>query len=340
MRNSWLVATARFQSNGVDALIDAIVKHQERPEDARDRIWQVAWARGYQDVLIALPVPDTKIEGHVVYSREFPSGRGLVVVDTGEQAVGFYDWIEAPPAGSRVRLLPNLGQKSEWSLKASAIVGCGLVIRFDEAAPMRVVGASWVDRLRGCLASIRDAELAVRKRIEQERGALVFVQEPPSFRSEMEEADKALRERVLQSGYTEEEKRQVAKIKSQVEMAAFVAARNKRLVDLYRVEVVTFREQIPELRAAWDKRYDAYVNFRQAINHFNEVDERSRSITETVLRTMALLDPIEAAVLNVRADALEEVEENARARFGEIVSTIELLYELVPKRLQQVASAS
>jgi hypothetical protein len=334
------VAIARFQSNGVDALIDAIVKHQERPEDARDRMWQVAWARGYQDVFIAVPVPDTKIEGHVVYARGFPSGRGLVVLDTGDQAVGFYDWIEAPPAGSRVRLTPNSGQKSEWTLKASAIIGCGLTVRFDEPAPMRGVGPSWLDRLRACLQSIRDAEYAVRKRIEQERGALVFMQEPPSFRSEMEEADKALRERVLQSGYSEDEKRQVAKIKDQSAMAAFVAARNKRLVDLYRVEVVTFREQIPELRAEWDKRYEAYVNFRQAINHFNEVDERSRSITDTVMRAAALLDPIEAAVLNVRADGLEEVEENARARFGEIVATVELLYELVPKRLQQVASAS
>ena len=334
------MATARFQSNGVDALIDAIVKHQDRPEDARDRMWQVVWARGYADLFTAAPMADAKIDGHVVFARDFPSGRGLVVVDTGEQAVGIYDFIEAPPAGSRVRLTPASGQKSEWTLKASAIIGCGLSIRFDEAAPMRLVGASWIDRIRACLASIRDAELAVRKRIEVERSALVFVQEPPSFRSEMEEADKALRERVLQSGYSDEEKRVVAKIKSQSEMAAFVAARNKRLVDLYRIEVVTFREQIPELRAAWDKRYEEYVNFRQAINHFNEVDERSRSISDTVQRTAALLGPIEAAVLNVRADALEEVEENARARFGEIVSTIELLFELVPRRLQQVASAS
>ena len=150
--------------------------------------------------------------------------------------------------------------------------------------------------------SVRDGEAAVRNRIQQERNALKFVTEPTAFRAEMEDADKALRERVLQSGYTEDEKKQVAKIKTQEAMQAFVAARNKRLVDLYRVEVVKFREQIPELRAAWDARYEEYVNFRQAINHFNEVDERSRSITETVLRSMALLDPIEAACLNVRAD--------------------------------------
>jgi len=334
------VANPKFQSNGVDAVIDDIVKHQEGPEDARERLWQVAWARGYQDVFAATPIPDTKIDGHVIYSREFPSGRGLVCVDTGEQAVAFYDWIDVPPPASRVRVTPLFGQRAQWSLKASAIVGCGLSVRFDVSAPAMRVAPSWVDRLRACLQSVREGEQAVRNRIQQERNALKFITEPPAFRSEMEEADKALRERVLQSGYTEEEKQQVAKIKTQEAMQAFVAARNKRLVDLYRVEVVKFREQIPELRAAWDKRYEEYVAFRQAINHFNEVDERSRSITETSVRSSALLDPIESACLNVSADALEEVEANARARFGELVATIDLLYELVPKRLQKVASAS
>jgi hypothetical protein len=335
------VANARFQSNGVDALIDTIVKHRETPEDARDRLWQVAWARGYQDLLTAVPVPDSRIDGHVVYMREFPSGRGLVCVDTGEQVVGFYDWIEVAPAGSRVRLTPLQGQRSEWALKAASILGCGLSIRFDEAAaPQRTVGASYVDRLRACMQAVRDGEYAVRKRLDQERSMLAFVQEPTPFRNEMEDADKALRERVLQSGYSDEEKTQVAKIKNQEAMQAFVAARNKRLVDLYRVEVVKFREQIPELRAAWDKRYEAYVEFRQAINHFNEVDNRSRAITDQVAKSVQLLDPIEAAMLNVRAEALEDVEENPRAHFGELVGTIDLLYELVPKRLQKVASAS
>jgi hypothetical protein len=263
-----------------------------------------------------------------------------VCVDTGEQAVAFYDWIDVPPPASRVRVTPLFSQRANWSLKASAIVGCGLSVRFDEAAPTLRVAPSWIDRLRACLVSVRDGEQMVRNRIQQERNALKFVIEPTAFRTEMEDADKALRERVLQSGYTEDEKKQVAKIKTQEAMQGFVAARNKRLVDLYRVEVVKFREQIPELRAAWDARYEEYVNFRQAINHFNEVDERSRSITETVLRSMTLIDPIESACLNVRADALEEVEENARARFGELVATIDLLYELVPKRLQKVASAS
>src|SRR3974390_1302885 len=86
-RNSRSVANPKFQSNGVDSVIDDVVKHQEQPEDAREKLWQVAWQRGYQDVFAATPVPDSKIDGHVLYSREFPSGRGLVVIDTGEQAV-------------------------------------------------------------------------------------------------------------------------------------------------------------------------------------------------------------------------------------------------------------
>jgi hypothetical protein len=335
------VANARFQSNGLDVLVDAIVTQRESPEDTRERVWAAAWARGYQEIHVATPMPEVEIKGNVVYAREFPSGRSLICVDAGDVFVGFYDWFEPVPVGSRVRMTPEFGKKNTWSMKASAMVGCGLAIRFDESAsPVRAVGPSWVDRLRACMQSIRDNELAVRKRIEVERSALQFKTEPPPFRSEMEEADKALRERVLQSGYTEDEKRQIAKIKTQEAMQAFVAARNKRLVDIYRAEVLKFREQIPELRAAYDQRYAEYVAFRQAIDHFNEVDARSRSITDQSMRSAQQLDAIEQAILNVRPVALEEVEENPRARFGEIVSTIDLLFELVPKRLQNVASAS
>lgn len=335
------MANARFQSNGVDALVDAIAKQRDNAEDVRERVWAAAWARSYQDVVVALPVPDCELKGNVVYARDFPSGRSLICLDTGEQFAGFYDWFESVPVGSRARMVPVFGAKQQWTLKATSILGCGLVLRFDEpASPVRAVGPSWVERLRNCLQTIRDGEVAVRKRIEYERSALQFKTEPPSFRSEMEDADKALRERVLQSGYDEDEKKQIAKIKTQEAMQAFVAARNKRLVDLYRSEVLKFREQIPELRAEYDKRYGEYVAFRQAIDHFNEVDARSRSITEQSLKSSQQLDAVEQAIFNVKPVALEEIEENPRARFGEIVSTIDLLYELVPKRLQRVASAS
>ena len=77
-------------------------------------------------------------------------------------------------------------------------------------------------------------------------------------------------------GYTDEEAKALARAKNnQGEADKVVAARNKRLVDAYRVEVTAFRAQIPELRAEFDKKMEAYAEFRKAIDMCNEVDAAS-----------------------------------------------------------------
>jgi len=117
-----------------------------------------------------------------------------------------------------------------------------------------------------------------------------------------------------------------------------VAMRNKRLVEEYRAEVVRFREQIPELRAAHDKKMEEYAEFRKAIDLCNSVDASSRSITDASLKASEMLATIETAVLNVKAVGLSRIEENPKANFHEIIATIELLFELLPKRLQRSAA--
>ena len=328
----------RFQSNGVDVLIDAVLTSGEEAGDTRDRLWQAVWARGYQDVLVPMPMPDTRIDGHVIYERSFKSGNTLVAIDDGERLIGVLGQIDLSPLGAKVRLVPLYGQSALWSIKVLAALGCGLQIRFDEPEG-RVADVGWVDRLRNCLHAVREAEVAVRRRIDGERRTLQYVQGPRPFREQMEEADKALREQVLSSGYTDEESKALARAKSPDAVQRLVAARNKRLVDLYRAEVVTFRARIPELRAAWDKEMDAYAAFRNSIDRFNNVDAASRAITESSLRCTQMLDAIEAATLNVHPTDLERIEADPRGHFQEIAATVELLFELVPKRIQRQHSA-
>ncbi len=301
----------------------------------RDHLWQAVWARGYQDVLVPLPMPDTKIEGFIVLERAYSAKHTLVCVDDGERLIGLLDEFPAVTLGSKVRIQPLYGIDVKWSMKVLASIGCGLQIRFDENERAET---AWLDRMRNCLLKIREIELAVRRQIEIDRRRIQFVTAPQPFRTELEAADKELREHVLAGGYTEDEKRMLAKAKSQEAMQKVVAIRNKRLVDAYRAEVVKFREQIPELRAAWDRKMEEYAEFRKHVDRCNEVDAASRSITDATLKASEMLSVIETAVLNVRAVDLERIEENPKANFHEIIATIELLYELVPKRLQRSAA--
>jgi hypothetical protein len=331
------MSNARFQSNGVDLLIDSLQAAGEKPGDVRDRLWQTVWARSYQDVLVPLPMPDTKVEGFVVLERAFSPRHTLVCIDDGEHLVGLIDEFPAVSLGSKVRIQPLYGNNVQWSMKVLATIGCGLQIRFDDNERSET---AWLDRLRTCLLQIRETELAVRRQIEHDRRRIQFVVAPLPFRTEMEAADKELRERVLAGGYTEDEKRLLAKAKSPDAMQKVVAIRNKRLVEAYRAEVVTFRQQIPALRRAWDKKMEAYAEFRKHVDRCNEVDASSRSITDATLKASEMLSVIELAVLNVKAVDLDRIEDDPKANLHEIVSTIELLYELVPKRLQRSAASA
>ncbi len=330
------MSNARFQSNGVDLLIDALQAAGESPGDARDHLWQAVWSRGYQDVVIPLPMPDSKIEGFVVAERRYSAKHTLVCVDDGEHLIGIFDEFPEVALGAKVRIVPLYGINVQWSMKVLATIGCGLQIRFDENERAET---SWIDRLRNCLLKVRETEFAVRRQIELDRRRIVFVTAPRPFRTEMEAADKELRERVLAGGYTEEEKRLLGRARSHDAMQKVVAIRNKRLVDAYRAEVVRFREQIPELRAAWDKKMEEYAEFRKHVDRCNEVDSASRSTTDASLKASEMLSIIETAVLNVRAVGLGRIEDNPKACFHEMVSTIELLFELLPKRLQRSAVA-
>ena len=287
------MATARFQSNGVDLLIDTLLAAGETAGDIRERLWQVAWARGYQDVLVPLPVPDVKIQGFCVLTHQFSPARTLTVIDDGEELVGLIDKMDAPPLGARVRLTPIYGNAAAWTTTTLATLGCGLEVRFDDDH----AESGWVDRLKNCLHQIREYELTVRRQIEIDRRNIVFVTPPPPFRLEMEQADKDIRERVTGGGYTEDEMKALAKAGNDDDaVAKVVAARNKRLVDAYRLEVMEFRARIPELCAEFDKKMEAYAEYGKHVDRCNETDS-SRGVTDATLRASQQLEQIKQAVM-------------------------------------------
>lgn len=334
------MAKLRFQANGVDLLIDGLVAAGEVAGDIRERLWQITWARGYQDVSVPIPVLETNvIEGFCVLTEQFSAHRTMVCIDEGEQLVGVVDDFDRPALGAKVRLQRLYGGSAHWGIKLVAVLGCGLQIRFDGEP----VDSSWLNRLKNCLQVILEGEIAARHQIEIDRRNIVFVPPPTPFRVEMEKADKEIRDRVIGAGgYTEEESRALARARnSQREADRVVAARNKRLVEAYRVEVMAFRARIPQLRAEFDKKMTAHAEFRKQIDRFNETDAANRSMTDATLRAMQQLDTAETALLNVRATTdLDRVEENPRRSFSELIQTIDLLFELRPKRLQKPAAAT
>jgi hypothetical protein len=335
MGNIAKMANARFQTNGVDLLIDGLSAAGETAGDIRERLWQVAWARGYQDVVVPIQVPDAKIEGFSVLTHQFSKQKTLVCVDDGEQLIGIIHDLESPPLGAKVRVLPLYGTSAHWTIKTLVSLGCGLNIRFDD----NHVESAWVDRLKACLTQIREGEVAVRRQVEIDRRNIVFVTPPTPFRVEMEQADKEIRDRVTGGGYTDEEMKALARAKNnQAEADKVVARRNQRLIEAYREEVVTFRAQIPELRAAFDKKMEKYSEFRNQIDRCNAVDGTSRAITDATLRATQQLKTIEQAALNIHAPDIDRVEENPRRSYTEIIQTCDLLFELLPKRLQKPAA--
>ncbi len=122
----------------------------------------------------------------------------------------------------------------------------------------------------------------------------------------MEKADKEIRDRVTSGGYTEEEAKALARAKNnQAEADKVVAARNKRLVDAYRVEVIELPRA--DSRAARRVRQeDGRVRASSASRSTAATRPTAPAapITDATLRATQQLEAIEGAVLNVRADRL------------------------------------
>ena len=104
-------------------------------------------------------------------------------------------WRTPRPASSRLPQKENRPSQPAAGIAVVALhacsigvaqLGCGLTIRFDDDH----AESSWIDRLKTCLTTIREGEIAVRRQIEIDRRNIVFVLPPTPFRVEMEKADK------------------------------------------------------------------------------------------------------------------------------------------------------
>lgn len=298
-------------------------------------VWQATWARGYEDVVAPAPAIRLKEDGFVVYARSIGPRRYATIVDTGHALWALVARGVIPPLGARVRIVPAIVQHEiEWDITILETLSLGLTIRFG---PKAGETGDWIDKLRDALARIAEAEVERRKAIVIERRALVTIEPVKPFRDELDALHEALRRRVdVETAGTPEE-RAAFERGNEKQRKAIVEECKARRLRRYNEELAVLRERIPELAAAHEKRLAANSASRAAVAELEDAASRSRGVTERVGTVAHQLTSIDAAGLLISADH-DALDALGMADFNEVARTIELLYDLIPRRAQKRSS--
>jgi hypothetical protein len=326
---------ARFVGSGVQPLVDAVKAAGADPGDLRSVVWQATWARGYEDVVAPAPAIRLKEEGFVVFARSFAPRRYATIIDTGHALWALVARGVMPPLGARVRIVPTIVQHEiEWDVTVLETLGLGLIIRFGAKAGET---GDWIDKLRDALTRIADAEVERRKAIVIERRALVTIEPVKPFRDELDALQETLRLRVDAETAGTPEERAAYERGNEKQRKAIVEECKARRLRRYNEEIAKLRERIPELAAAYEKRLGSNSASRAAVAELEDTASRSRGVTERVSTVEHHLAAIDAAGLLVSADN-EALDALGAADFGELSRTVELLYDLIPRRAQKRSS--
>jgi hypothetical protein len=326
---------ARFVGSGVQPLVDAVKAAGGEPGDLRAVVWQATWARGYEDVVAPAPAVRLKQEGFVVFARSIAPQRYATIVDTGHALWALIARGVIPPVGSRVRIVPAMVQHEiEWNISILDTLALGLTIRFGVKAGET---NDWIEKLRDAVARIAAAEVERRRAIVVERRALVTIEPLRPFRDELEVLQEALRHRVDAEAAGTPEERAAFERGNEKQRKAIVDECKARRLRRFNEELARLRDQIPELTAAHDKRQAANDASRAAVAELEDAASRSRGVTERVGTVENQLTAIEAANMLVGADH-ETLDALGAADFDELAHTVELLYDLIPRRAQKRAT--
>jgi hypothetical protein len=332
---------ALHQSRGIETLANRLRELRVPLGDLPGCLRQAAWARGWDDVAIPDPNQPDAIRGHVVFARALSSGHALILVDDGRRAIGFCERISPPTVGAKVIVTPTHGTIGlQWSLTVIAELGCNLSVNFSDSAGSGHPQSdeTWVEHLQYCLHVVRVEQWDRLREIDRERAELAFVSPVPSFAAECEREEQELRQQILATPYTEQERILIASIKRPDELTAFVAERNRELLERYAHELLIIHEHIEERAAAHASRATSYESFRARIDELNELDARARRIGERSLRASSHLEAIGHTTLDVRAGDLRPYMNQPLKYCEEIIATIELLFELLPQNIAQLAA--
>jgi hypothetical protein len=324
---------ARFVGSGVQPLVDAVKAAGGEPGDLRAVVWQATWARGYEDVVAPAPAVRLKEEGFVVFARAIASRRYATIVDTGHALWAVVARGLMPPLGARVRIVPAIVQHEiEWDITVLETLGLGLQIRFGAKGGET---GEWIVKLREALGRIAVAEVERRKAIVVERRALVNIEPVKPFREELDALHEALRHRIDTETAGTAEERTAYERGNEKQRKAIVDECKARRVRRYNEELASLRARVPELTAAHEQRLAATIASRAAVAELEDAASRSRGVTERVGTVENQLVAIEAAGgLLVNAD-LDTLDALGAHDFSELSRTVELLYDLIPRRAQK-----
>lgn len=330
--NGEVTTHGRFVGSGVQPLVDAVKAAGGEPGDLRAVVWQATWARGYEDVVAPAPAVRLKEDGFIVYARPISPDRYAAIIDTTHALWALIARGLSPPPGSRVRIVPSIFEgESGWDVTILETLGLGLAVRFGAKAGETF---AWIERLRMALSRIGHAEIERRKAIVAERRALVTVDPVKPLREELDALQEEIRRRIdAEAAGTPAQRLAFEKGNEKQRKAVLEEIKAGRLAR-YNEEIARLREQIPELSAAHEKRVAALTASRLAVAELEDAASRSRSVTEHVTTVDNQLGAVEAAGLLVSAD-LDRLDALGPADFPEISRTVELLYDLIPRRSQK-----
>jgi hypothetical protein len=330
--NPEVTTHARFVGSGVQPLVDAVKAAGGDPGDLRAVVWQATWARGYEDVVAPAPAVRLKEEGFVVFSRAITRDRYATIVDTTHALWALIARGPLPPAGSRVRIVPaiNAGEIG-WDVTVLETLSSGITVRFGAK-----LGETneWANHVRDALGRIAQSEVDRRKAIVAERRALVQIEPIRPLGEELEALQEAIRQRLeAETAGTPAQRAAFEKGNEKQRKAILEEIKALRL-SRYNEEIARLREQVPELTAAYEKRKAANVAARTVVSELEEASSRSRSVSEHVQTVENQLRAVETAGLLVSAD-LERLDALGSADFVDLAQTIELLYDLIPRRAEK-----
>ena len=328
----------KFLDRGVQVILDNIARRRENPGKTKDALWKVAWARGYQDVLVPVHGPDTRYEGILCLASKLDK-LTVVAIDTGERMLAVVEPFEEIPAvGSKVRLTALfLGERETWVLKTLSNMGCGLSLRFgDDVGNKQLGDVGWGDTLRAALTQARAAENQLTMRLNAERVGLPHIEPEPEFKEQIMKVDAEMRQRISSAPLTPEEEKEKSKLRTQDQANAFFERRKAKLAEQYRVQSLEFRAKtIPELRAAYDKRKMEADAIQAEIDRVTKLLAENLANVELAGQAIKMIERIEEASLPISVGNMDPVKDDP-GHFKEIVETLSLLWEIAQTQRKRV----
>ncbi len=321
---------ARYVGSGVQPLVDAIKTAGADPGDLRAMVWQATWARGYDDVVAPAPAARLKEQGFVVYTHAINQRTYAAIVDTTRAL-----WAlvvrgrQRPPLGSRVKVASSI-QDSElgWDLTVVETLGLGFGITFATGPRETPV---WVKRLQDALHRIAAAEVERRAAIVNERRLIIAAQPVKPFKEELDALHDALRKRIDAESVPRPDERAAYERGNAKARKAIIDEVKRRRTERYNEELEALKARIPELRVEHERRSALFAEQAAAITELEDAASRSRGVTERITVVEAQLKEIRDSTLTVVIDP-DAIDLFGPADFEEISRTVELLFDLIPRR--------